>query len=212
MILNQASHSQPRAQQSFQTRKTQNQNCGRNEWLAQAEERLSRGEATWEVSAVFWGEEMRVETGGQHWGWGRGGSGRDTGTSACQHYLPANSLGLSKTWIPLNTVKCRLLHLESGSTGARGGICIVLNSQGHLQIIGPLLSYPPVTLLPFSSRTSTFSLCSLISSHSLKNCVLLHSQFHLLPRCVIFVNFTQLWEKIVFNNWKNKLYATYPQT
>ena len=199
-ILNRAPHSQPRAQQGFEpVRHRTRAMAGMNDMDEQ--KRGSHLKPTGRFLQFSGKRKGGWETGGQCWGGGRGIAGETL------ELPPVNTTFSPAPWAHLrhrfpwtlsNGASC---ITESDSTGAEGGICIGLNSQGHWQIIGPLFSHTPVMLLlftlesnpPFAPWLFTFAegLCIYILPVSLA-----------LQRC-IFDNFTQLWKKIVFNNWKN---------
>lgn len=96
----------------FWMHKTQNQSHGCNEWHGRAEERMP-SEAIWEVSTVFWEEERRLRDRRPALRRGKRESRGDSRPSTWQHHFLSNSLGSPNMWIPLNTVRWSLLHLES---------------------------------------------------------------------------------------------------
>lgn len=134
------------------------------------------------------------------WGWEETYV-RDSATSACQQNLPSNSSGFSKTCIS----PCMLLsggsfftYQTTDCTIPRGMICI-LNSQCHVQILHPPLSFVPMKLLPFHSRTLNLlprGSCLLAFDwiHTNPKTAYLCTSNFMLPRCVFLNNYTQSWE------------------
>ena len=105
-ILNKASHSQPRTQQGFEpVRHRTRAMAGMN--AMDEQKRGSHLKPSGRFLQFSGKRKGGWETGGQCWGGGRGRAGE---TPTCQHHLLSNSLGSSKTQIPLNTVKRSLLH------------------------------------------------------------------------------------------------------
>ena len=99
------------------------------------------------------------EIGGQRWGGARGTAGETLDPplgNTTFSPTPWAHLTHGFPWPLSDGASC----IYSDSPGAKGRICTVLNSQGHWQIISPLFSHVPVTLLSFTLEYQP-PLCSL---------------------------------------------------